>query len=81
MVNISSLNSFKISFKQIKVLLKAQHLEFVKIRPDNKNKIDKLSEIFMVIRDMNPESSEFQLQKSEYVKVNFSMIENILKTD
>ena len=29
----------------------------------------------MVIRDMNPDSSEFQLQKSEYVKVNFSMIE------
>ena len=54
-------------FKQTKVHLKAQHLEFVKIRPENERKIKSLREIFMVIPNMNPESSEFQHKKGNFV--------------
>ena len=59
-------------FKQTKVLLKVQHLEFVKIRPENERKIKSLREIFMAIVNMNPESNVFQHKKGKIVTGNSS---------
>ena len=69
-------------FKQKKVLLKAQHLEYVKIRPENERKIKILKDMFTNICNMSTSnSSEFKLQKSKLVnssiflfKMSFKLI-------